>query len=91
MQAADSQIADQTHGVDGVGTPAPCGGAVAVLRELAAFEAGSDARRAAISFGVAGLIDACGRSWSQLPVDVARQVAVVVGAVDRAAGLNTRR
>lgn len=56
------------------------------LRELAAYDRQSDASRAYLSFALAGLIEACGRSYRELPREVAHQARRVAEAADRATG-----
>jgi hypothetical protein len=57
-----------------------------ILRQVAAYDAHLDARRGDVSFGLAALVEACGRSYRELPDDVARQALFVAAAVDRATG-----
>lgn len=57
-----------------------------LLRSLARYDAQSDPHRGDLSFALAGLIEACGRSYGALPREVAHQACSVAHAADRATG-----
>jgi hypothetical protein len=58
-----------------------------ILRQVARHDAHIDGRRGDVSSCLAALVEACGRSYRELPGDVARQALAVAAAVDRATGL----
>ncbi|MGH4018644.1 MAG: hypothetical protein ACRDT0_05255 [Pseudonocardiaceae bacterium] len=55
-----------------------------LLRQLATYDAQADARRGALSFALAALIEACGRGFRESPHEVAFQARRVAEAADRA-------
>jgi hypothetical protein len=57
-----------------------------ILRQVAAYDSGTDAGRGAVTASLAGLVAAVGRGYGDVPPEVATSAMAVVRAVDRATG-----
>jgi hypothetical protein len=59
---------------------------VDILRQVASHDGHLDAHRGYVSLNLAALVEAVGRTYREVPADVAARVMGVVVAVDRATG-----
>jgi hypothetical protein len=57
-----------------------------ILRQVGAGDGHVDPRRGDVSLTLAALVEACGRHYRDLPIEVAAQAIQVADAVDRATG-----
>jgi hypothetical protein len=57
-----------------------------ILRQVAGYDGGIDARRGVVTASLAALVASIGRSYQDMPTEVATSAMAVVAAVDRATG-----